>query len=235
MIRVRSADQRGHFDHGWLNTYHTFSFADYYDPENMGFRSLRVINEDWVNPGHGFGTHPHRDMEIVTYVLEGGLSHKDSMGNGSTILPGDVQRMSAGTGVLHSEFNHSKDESVHLLQIWLLPQERGITPSYEQKNFSRDEKLNRLRLLASPTGREGSVAIHQDAELYTSVLESGKPVNYELKPGRHAWLQVARGSVEVNGKQLKQGDGAAISDESKLTITGQAGSEDAEILLFNLA
>ena len=235
MIRVRPADQRGHADHGWLNTYHTFSFADYYDPENMGFGSLRVINEDWVHSGHGFGTHPHRDMEIVTYVLEGGLSHKDSMGNGSTILPGDVQRMSAGTGVLHSEFNHSKDESVHLLQIWLLPQERGITPSYEQKNFSRDEKLNRLRLLASPDGRDGSVTIHQDAELYTSVLESGKTVEYELKPGRHAWLQVARGSVEANGRQLKQGDGAAISEETKLTITGQAGSEDAEILLFNLA
>jgi quercetin 2,3-dioxygenase len=235
MIRLRPAEQRGHFDHGWLNTYHTFSFADYYDPENMGFRSLRVINEDWVHPGHGFGTHPHRDMEIVTYVLEGGLSHKDSMGNGSTILPGDVQRMSAGTGVLHSEFNHSKDESVHLLQIWLLPEERGITPSYEQKNFSREEKLNQLRLLVSPEGREGSVAIHQDAELYTSVLESGKVVDYELKPGRHAWLQVARGSVEVNGKQLKQGDGAAMSEESKLRIIAQAGGEDAEILLFNLA
>jgi redox-sensitive bicupin YhaK (pirin superfamily) len=235
MIRVRPADQRGHFDHGWLNTYHTFSFADYYDPANMGFRSLRVINEDWVHPGQGFGMHPHRDMEIVTYVLEGGLSHKDSMGNGSTILPGDVQRMSAGTGVLHSEFNHSKDESVHLLQIWLLPEERGIKPSYEQKNFSRDEKLNRLRLLASPDGREGSVAIHQDAELYTSVLEGGKVVDYDLKPGRHAWLQVARGNVEVNGKQLKHGDGAAISDESKLTITGRAVSEDTEILLFNLA
>ena len=235
MIRLRPADQRGHADHGWLNTYHTFSFADYYDPEHMGFRSLRVINEDWVHPGNGFGTHPHRDMEIVTYVLEGGLSHKDSMGNGSTILPGDVQRMSAGTGVLHSEFNHSKDESVHLLQIWLLPEKRGITPSYEQKNFSRDEKLNRLRLLASPDGRDGSVAIHQDAELLTSVLESGKSVNYELRPGRHAWLQVARGSVEVNGKQLQQGDGAAISEESKLTITGRPGDEAAEVLLFNLA
>ncbi len=235
MIRLRPADQRGHADHGWLNTYHTFSFADYYDPEHMGFRSLRVINEDWVHPGNGFGTHPHRDMEIVTYVLEGGLSHKDSMGNGSTILPGDVQRMSAGTGVLHSEFNHSKDESVHLLQIWLLPEKRGITPSYEQKNFSRDEKLNRLRLLASPDGREGSVAIHQDAELLTSVLESGKSVDYELRPGRHAWLQVARGSVEVNGKQLQQGDGAAISEESKLTITGRPGDEAAEVLLFNLA
>jgi hypothetical protein len=168
-------------------------------------------------------------------VLEGGLSHKDSMGNGSTILPGDVQRMSAGTGVLHSEFNHSKDESVHLMQIWLLPQERGITPSYEQKNFSRDEKLNRLRLLASPDGRDGSVPIHQDAELYTSVLENGKAVVYELKTGRHAWLQVARGGVEVNGKELKQGDGAAISEETKLAITSQAGNGDAEILLFDLA
>src|SRR5579883_3208539 len=235
MITVRPAGQRGHFDHGWLNTYHTFSFADYYDPEHMGFRALRVINEDWVQPGHGFGTHPHRDMEIVTYVLEGGLSHKDSMGNGSTILPGDVQRMSAGTGVLHSEFNHSKDEPVHLLQIWLLPETRGITPSYEQKNFAREEKLNRLRLLASPDGRDGAVAIHQDAELYTSVLEAGKAVHHTLQSDRDAWLQVARGTVNLNGNKLKHGDGAAISNEKQLNIIGLPGDEDAEVLLFSLA
>lgn len=233
MIRVRRAEQRGHFDHGWLNTYHTFSFADYYDPENMGFRSLRVINEDWVHPGHGFGTHPHRDMEILTYVLEGGLAHKDSMGNGSTILPGDVQRMSAGTGVLHSEFNRSENDPVHLLQIWILPERRGISPSYEQKNFAREEKLKILRLLASNNGRDGSVKIHQDAQLYTSVLEPGNSVEYGLKPDRHAWLQVARGNVKLNGQELKQGDGAAVSEELKLKI--DTGSEEAEILLFDLA
>ncbi len=234
MLTIRPAAERGHFDHGWLNTWHTFSFADYFDPAHHQFRTLRVINEDFVQPGYGFGTHPHRDMEIVTYVLEGGLAHKDSMGNGSTIRPGDVQRMSAGTGVLHSEYNHSKDELVHLLQIWIFPEKKGLEPSYEQKTFSDDEKRNRLRLVASRDGREGSVTIHQNASIYAGILENGGAVRHQLAPGRHAWVQVARGSVTVNGQTLNQGDGAAISDESALQLTG-ADSQPAEFLLFDLA
>ena len=231
MINVRRAGERGHFNFGWLDTYHTFSFGEYYDPRNMGFRTLRVINEDFVAPGAGFPTHGHRDMEIVTYVLEGGLAHRDSMGNGSTIRPGDVQRMSAGTGVRHSEFNDSEDERVHLLQIWILPAETGITPGYEEKKFEDDEKRNRLRVVASPDGRDGSVTIHQDAEIYVSQLEDGREVAHELRPGRHAWLQVARGAVELNGQRLEQGDGAAASDEGRLTIVGRG---PAEVLLFDL-
>ncbi|MGZ4812322.1 MAG: pirin family protein [Terriglobales bacterium] len=233
MITVRPASERGHFDHGWLNTYHTFSFADYHDPKHTHFRALRVINEDTVQPGGGFGTHPHRDMEIITYILKGGLAHKDSMGNGSTIVPGDVQRMSAGTGVLHSEFNHSPDELVHLLQIWIFPDQHGLKPSYEQKSFSAGDKLNRLRLVASPEASDGSVTIHSDARVYGSVLEAGKSVNHKLAKGRGAWVQVIRGEIEVNGKKLAAGDGASIENDSMLTITGQSGS--SEFLLFDLA
>jgi redox-sensitive bicupin YhaK (pirin superfamily) len=221
MITLRPADQRGQADYGWLHTRYTFSFADYYDPEHVHFRSLRVINEDHVEPGHGFGTHPHRDMEIITYVLEGALAHKDSMGTGSTIRPGEVQRMSAGTGVLHSEFNYSPSEEVHLLQIWSLPERKSIEPSYEQKEFARESKLNRLRLVASPGGEEGSVTIHQDARLYASILEEGKSVRHELGKGRYAWLQVVRG------------DGAAVEREASLEITGNAPI--SEFLLFDLA
>lgn len=233
MITLRPAEQRGQADYGWLQTRYTFSFADYYDPEHVHFRSLRVINEDHVEPGHGFGTHPHRDMEIITYVLEGALAHKDSMGTGSTIRPGEVQRMSAGTGVLHSEFNHSPSEEVHLLQIWLLPERKGIEPSYEQKEFPRESKLNSLRLVASPDGEEGSVTIHQDARLFASVLEQGKSVRHGLGKGRYAWLQVARGEVALNGTTLKAGDGAAVEREAVLDITGSAPS--SELLLFDLA
>jgi quercetin 2,3-dioxygenase len=232
MITIRKADERGHFDFGWLNTYHTFSFGEYYDPRNMGFRSLRVINEDYVHPGRGFPTHGHRDMEIITYVLEGGLAHKDSMGNGSIIRPGDVQRMSAGTGVRHSEANPSQDEPVHLLQIWIEPDKTGIEPGYEEKKFDDEEKRGQLRLVASSDGRDGSVRIHQDASLHVSILESAQEVTYELKPERHAWVQIARGSIELNGHALKQGDGASISEEKELKITGR---EPAEFLLFDLA
>src|SRR6185369_396133 len=230
MITIRPAKERGHANHGWLDTYHTFSFADYYDPKHMGFRSLRVINDDRVAPGYGFGTHPHNDMEIVTYVLQGALSHKDSMGNGSTIVPGEVQRMSAGTGVLHSEKNDSKSEEVHLLQIWILPEKRGITPSYEQKFFADDEKLNRLRVVASSDAREGSVKINQDASIYSALLEEGKTVTQKLEKGRHGWLHVATGSVSLNGKTLNAGDGAAITEESELTVTGATAGKKSEIL-----
>jgi quercetin 2,3-dioxygenase len=232
MISIRKAEERGHFDFGWLNTYHTFSFGDYYDPRNMGFRSLRVINEDFVHAGRGFPTHGHRDMEIITYVLEGGLAHKDSMGNGSIIRPGDVQRMSAGTGVRHSEANPSQDESVHLLQIWILPNELNVEPSYAEKKFEDEEKRGRLRLVASPDGSDGSVSMHQDARLYASLLDSEEQVAYELERDRHAWVQVARGAIEINGQPLKQGDGAAISEERELKIVGK---EPSEILLFDLA
>ncbi|MBZ5647023.1 MAG: pirin family protein [Acidobacteriia bacterium] len=234
MITIRPAGERGHFDHGWLNTWHTFSFADYHDPAHHQFRALRVINEDFVQPGYGFGTHPHRDMEIVTYVLEGALSHKDSMGTGSTIRPGDVQRMSAGTGVLHSEYNHSKQELVHLLQIWIFPEKKELEPSYEQKTFSQDDKRNRLRLVASRDGRDGSVTIHQDASIYAAVLDTGASVRHQIAPGRHAWVQVARGSVTLNGKTLNAGDGASVSDESALHLIG-AEPHPAEVLVFDLA
>jgi len=235
MIQVRRAKERGHADHGWLNTYHTFSFSDYYDPKFMGFRSLRVINEDWVKPGYGFPTHPHRDMEIITVVLEGSLEHKDSMGTGSVIRPGEVQKMSAGTGVRHSEFNHSKTEPVHLYQIWILPEREGIKPMYEQKAIPTDEKQGKLRLVASPTGGNGSnaVKLYQDAELYTAQLSKSDSVEHKLGEGRYAWLQVAHGIVDVNGQELKAGDGAAVTEEEKLRITGNADS--SEVLLFDLA
>ncbi len=231
MITVRKREERGHFNHGWLDTYHTFSFDQYYDPRFMGFRSLRVINEDRVDPGRGFPTHGHRDMEIITYVLEGGLAHRDSMGNGDVIRPGDVQKMSAGTGVRHSEANPSEDESVHLLQIWIVPEETGIEPAYEQKKFEDEEKRGRLRLVGSPNGDDGSVTIRQDARLYSTLLGPGESVTHELADGRHAWVQVARGSVELNGQTLRQGDGAAVSNESKLTLIG---TEPSEVLLFDL-
>jgi len=232
MLRIRKATERGHADHGWLNTYHTFSFAGYYDQKHMGFRELRVINEDRVQPKEGFPTHPHRDMEIITYVLEGALEHKDSMGNGSVIRPGEVQRMSAGTGITHSEFNHSGSELVHFLQIWILPEKNGITPSYEQTFFPDEEKRKNLRLIASRDGRSGSVTINQDVNLYAALLEHGEEIDHVVPAGRHAWLQVARGSVEINGHHLEQGDGAAVSDENQLIITGK---EKAEVLLFELA
>jgi hypothetical protein len=230
MIRIRKAEERGHFDHGWLDTYHTFSFADYYDPQFMGFRSLRVINEDKVKPGRGFGTHSHRDMEIVTYVLEGALEHRDSMGTGSVIRPGEVQRMSAGTGVLHSEINPSADQAVHLLQIWILPERRSLRPEYEQKTFPAAERQGKLRLVASHDGKDGSLTIHQDAKLFAATLTDGQSINYDLPAGRYAWLQLARGEVEVNGQKLHAGDGAAIEDERTLTLRGR----DAEVLLFDL-
>jgi redox-sensitive bicupin YhaK (pirin superfamily) len=230
MISIRRAAERGHFDHGWLNTYHTFSFAAYHDPAHMGFRTLRVINEDRVAPGQGFGAHRHRDMEIVSYVLEGALAHQDSMGNSGVIRPGDVQRMSAGTGVQHSEFNASKTEPVHFLQIWILPERRGIPPSYEQKSFPSEAKRGRLRLIGSHDGRDGSVTIRQDVDLYASVLEDGEGVRHRLAPGRQAWIQVARGGVELNGIELGAGDGAAITVESELDVTGR----ESELLLFDL-
>ena len=232
MITTRPGEERGHFDHGWLNTYHTFSFADYYDPRYMGFRALRIINEDRVRPGRGFGTHGHRDMEIVSYVVEGALEHKDSMGTGQVIRPGDVQRMSAGTGVTHSEYNHSATELVHFLQIWILPERKDLTPGYEQKTFPEEEKRGRLRLIASREGRDGSVKIQQDVDLYAALLEAGQKASHALRPGRHAWLQVVRGAVTVNAQALKAGDGAEISGEARLELSGL---DPAEILLFDLA
>jgi redox-sensitive bicupin YhaK (pirin superfamily) len=232
MINIRRSDERGGGNHGWLNTHHTFSFDQFYDPRWMGFRSLRVINEDWVAAGQGFPFHPHRDMEIITYVLEGALEHKDSLGTGSIIRPGDGQRMSAGRGIRHSEMNSSPTEAAHLLQIWITPDKSGHEPSYEQKAFPEEEKRGKLRLIASPDGKDGSVTIHQDARLYVSLLAPGQEVNHELNKGRHAWLQVAKGAVELNGKKLEQGDGAAISEDKSLSIKGE---KDAEVLLFDLA
>jgi quercetin 2,3-dioxygenase len=232
MITIRRSDERGGGDYGWLKTRHSFSFDQYYDPRVMGFRSLRVINEDWVQPGRGFPMHPHRDMEIITYLLEGALEHKDSMGNGSIIRPGDGQRMSAGTGVRHSEANPSQTDPAHLLQIWILPERRGIEPGYEQKDFPAEEKRGKLRLIASPDGKDGSVTIHQDARLYVSLLGPGQQVQHELGQGRYGWLQVAKGAVELNGKRLQQGDGAAISEQPMVEIKGE---EEAETLLFDLA
>ncbi len=231
MMKVRKSEDRGHANHGWLNSRHTFSFANYYDPAHMGFRALRVINEDRVAGGGGFPPHPHRDMEIISYVLDGALEHSDSMGNGSTIRPGEVQRMSAGTGVVHSEYNHSKDDSVHFLQIWIQPDRRGIEPSYEQKHFSVEDRKNVLRLVASPDAREGSVRIHQDASLYVSLLESGQTVSHTLAPGRHAWIHVARGAVRVGDSLLTAGDAASTSDADRIDVTA---TEDAEVLLFDL-
>jgi redox-sensitive bicupin YhaK (pirin superfamily) len=232
MITLRKASERGHNNFGWLDTYHTFSFGDYYDPAHMGFRSLRVMNDDVVEGGHGFPTHPHRDMEIITWVLSGSLEHKDSMGTGSVIRPGDMQRMTAGTGVFHSEYNPSKSESVRLMQIWLLPERRGLTPGYEQKSFPIAERSGQLRLIASPDGRDGSVTVHQDVAVYTAILKAGEKVALDLAPGRHAWLQVPTGGVKLNGKDLGTADGAAVSEETRLSIEATA---DAEILLFDLA
>ena len=232
MIQIRKGSERGHANHGWLDTYYTFSFSNYYDPRFMGFRDLRVINEDRVAAGKGFPTHPHRDMEIITYILEGALEHKDSMGTGSVIRPGEVQRMSAGTGVTHSEYNPSKTDPVHLLQIWITPEKEGIKPSYEQKAFDRNELKNRLRLVASRDAQDGSVKIHQDARLYASVLAPGDVVRYESGSDRYVWLQIARGSVEFNGHELKAGDGVYVAKEAVLEIRGKT---DSEILLFDLA
>ncbi len=230
-IMLRPAKERGHADHGWLDTWHTFSFSDYYDPRFMGFRSLRVINEDFVAPGRGFPTHGHRDMEIITYVLEGALQHRDSLGTGSIIRPGEVQRMSAGTGVRHSEANPSSTDPLHLLQIWIEPAALGIEPGYEQTAFSDQDKRARLRLVASPSGAEGSVTIHQDARVYATLLDADQQVAHRLAPGRHAWVHVARGALTLNGERLTAGDGAGISAEASVTL---AGEENAEALLFDL-
>lgn len=232
MIAIRKASERGHADHGWLNTYHTFSFSSYHDPAHMGFRSLRVMNEDRVAAGKGFGTHPHNNMEIVSYVLEGALQHKDSLGNGEVLRPGEFQRITAGTGIAHSEFNPSKDQPTHFYQIWLLPQRNGLTPSYEQKRFDDSELHNTLRLVASPAGEKGSLTIHQDARIYLSKLDGETPLEFEIAPGRHAWLQVLRGAVTLNGLAMQTSDGAAVSNESKLTISA---ASNAEVMLFDLA
>jgi len=232
MMTIRKAAERGHANHGWLDSHHTFSFANYYDPAHMGFRSLRVINDDRVAAGQGFGSHPHRDMEILSYVLEGELAHRDSMGTGSVIRPGDVQRMSAGTGVAHSEYNPSEEDDVRFLQIWLLPGQRGIQPSYEQKTFSDQEKDGRFRLVASPDGRDGSLTIHTDASVHAGRFDRGQRAELALAAGRHGWIQVARGAVRVNGHELRAGDGAALSDERLIRVEG---IEDAEVLAFDLS
>ena len=232
MITIRKSEDRGHFDLGWLDTYHTFSFDQYYDPAHMHFRSLRVINEDRVAPGQGFPTHSHRDMEIITYILSGALAHRDSMGNGSVIRPGDVQRMTAGTGVSHSEFNASETETVHLLQIWILPNARNLPPSYEEKAFADVERRGQLRLIASEDGRVGSVTIHQDARVYAALLDANHQVEHALHENRHAWLQLARGTLMLNDLELKQGDGASVSNETRLEIVAH---DEVEVLLFDLA
>ena len=232
MITIRRAKERGRTDAGWLDSRHSFSFSDYHDPAHMGFRTLRVINDDRVSPGSGFGTHPHQDMEIISYVLAGALEHRDSMGNGSVIRPGDVQRMSAGTGVTHSEWNHSEAEPVHFLQIWILPERRGITPGYEQKSFGPSDLGSCLRLVASRDGRDGSLTLHQDASLFIARLSAGEIVRHDLAPGRHAWVQVARGSLALNGVALDEGDGASTSEGPRLELRA---TEDAEVLLFDLA
>jgi len=232
MIELRKGKDRGFADHGWLRSFHSFSFADYYDPGHTGFGHLRVINEDRIQPGTGFGTHGHRDMEIISYVLEGALAHKDSMGNGSTIVPGDVQRMSAGKGVLHSEFNHAKDGITHFLQIWIEPDVAGIAPSYEQKHFDAVAKKGKLRLVAAPDGREGSVTIHQDAYLYAGLLDGRDRAVHELRPGRRAYLHVARGKLTANRQALEAGDALKVTDVSEIVLEQ---GEDAEVLLFDLA
>jgi redox-sensitive bicupin YhaK (pirin superfamily) len=232
MITVRRAADRGHANHGWLDTNHSFSFGSYYDPQHMGFRGLRVMNEDRVAPGKGFGTHGHDNMEIISYVLSGALEHKDSMGNGEVLRPGEFQRISAGSGITHSEFNPSPDEAVHFYQIWIEPNLRDLEPSYQQREFSEDENLDRLRLVASPAGDDGSLSIHADAKIYLSRLTSGSKVGAEFEPGRHGWLQVLSGTVAINGNPLAASDGAAISDEAFVSI---AASDDAEIMLFDLA
>jgi quercetin 2,3-dioxygenase len=231
MISIRRARERGSADHGWLDTRHTFSFGDYYDESHMGFRDLRVLNEDRVKPGHGFPTHAHRDMEILSWVLEGSLEHRDSLGNGSIIRPGELQRMSAGSGVRHSEGNPSASEPLHFLQIWVLPEKNGLSPGYEQKAFPAEDRRGRLRLLASPDGSEGSVSIGQDVRLSGALWERPEAYSYALSPGRAAWVQIAKGSVSLNGRLLEAGDGAAVTDEPRLELTGESG---AETLLFDL-
>ena len=231
MLNIRKANERGHADYGWLNTYHTFSFNAYRDPGYMGFRALRVINEDRVRAGEGFGTHGHRDMEIISYVLEGALEHRDSMGNGSVLRPGEFQRISAGSGMEHSEFNPSANEPSHFYQIWLLPDHKGIAPSYEQKLFSAEAKADRLLRVASPDGRDGSLTIQQDAEVFLAMLESGREATHTLQPQRHAWVQVLRGAIDVNGQALEVGDGVAVSDEASLVLRAR---EPAEIMVFDL-
>lgn len=231
MLNILKAQDRGHANHGWLNSHHTFSFADYYDPRFMGHGHLRVINDDTVAPGKGFGTHPHRDMEIISYVLEGAIEHKDSMGNGSVIRPGEVQRMSAGTGVTHSEYNHSASEPVHFLQIWILPNARGHQPGYEQKFFASEEKRGRLRLVASETGRDGSVSLNQDADVYAGLIDGTESATLRVRPDRDLWLHVARGSVSVNGQMLAAGDGAAVSGPGDLLFSN---GQQAEVLVFDM-
>jgi quercetin 2,3-dioxygenase len=231
MIAVRKAEERGRSQISWLDSFHTFSFSDYYDPAHMGFRSLRVINDDTVAPAGGFGTHGHRDMEIITYVLDGALEHSDSLGTGSVIRPGDVQKMSAGSGIRHSEFNHSKNSPVHFLQIWIVPDRSGVAPAYEQINFSREAKLGKLLLVASNEKRDGLIHLQQDAQLYVTVLEGNQSVEHTLANGRHGWVHIARGSVHVNGQLLKAGDGAAITAESKIEISA---APEGEVLVFDL-
>ncbi|MBW9261554.1 MAG: pirin family protein [Candidatus Thiodiazotropha sp. (ex. Lucinisca nassula)] len=231
MLTVRKANERGHADHGWLNSHHTFSFGSYYDAEHMGISNLRVINDDTVSPGEGFPTHGHSDMEIVSYVLEGALEHKDSMGNGSVIYPGDVQRMSAGTGVRHSEYNPSSEEQVHFLQIWLAPNKVGVEPGYDQQHFPLEERVGKLVLFVSPDGRDGSIATHQDALLYGTVLKAGDTLSHQFEQGRHAYVHLARGKAMVNGQALTAGDGLAMSGEQEVNFEG---IEPAEILLFDM-
>jgi quercetin 2,3-dioxygenase len=236
MITLRPSEERGHADHGWLNSYHTFSFANYFDPKHSGFRALRVLNDDRIAPGRGFGAHGHRDMEIITYVLEGKLAHKDSMGQAEVLEPNMVQAMSAGSGVMHSEFNGSTQEPVHLLQIWIIPSVEDVAPSYQQFAYSPAEKMGRLRLIAGPDKHPSDAAafIHQDARMYASILKPGESIEQPIKPGRHAWLHCAEGNITLNGHELKEGDGAAVSDEHALKISG-AGTVGGEFLLFDLA
>jgi redox-sensitive bicupin YhaK (pirin superfamily) len=232
MISMRKGSERGHYDHGWLKTYHTFSFADYYDSKYMGFRSLRVINEDWIQPDREFPTHPHRDMEIISYIIEGELTHKDSMGNESVIHRGEIQRMTAGKGILHSEANKSKTEAVHLLQIWILPQEKGLTPEYEQKKYPASDRIGQFQLLASPDGRDRSLTIYQDVNLYGAIILSKKSIAFDLDFGRYAWVQIVNGRVDLNGQTLESGDGAGVGEENSLQFTAR---EKSEILIFDLA
>ena len=232
MLTIRKSEDRGHADHGWLKSHHSFSFANYYDPAHMGWGNLRVINDDFIAPGGGFGMHGHRDMEIVTYVTTGALAHKDSMGNGTVIPPGDVQRMSAGSGVRHSEFNHAPDQTTHLFQIWIEPREKDIAPGYEQKSFADAEKRGRLRLIASPDGADGSVTIHADAALYAGLFDGDEAATLPLNPARKAYVHVACGTLAVNGRNLREGDAALLADESRLTLSD---GQDAEVLVFDLA
>lgn len=232
MIRLRPSNERGYADHGWLKSFHSFSFADYHDPEHMGWGNLRVINEDRVAPGSGFGTHGHRDMEIISYVLSGELAHKDNMGNGTTIPPGDVQRMSAGRGVMHSEYNHAQDATTHFFQIWILPSQHGIAPGYEQKTFPEQEKRGTLRLVASPDGAAGSVQMHADARLYAGLFDGDESISVPIDPARKGYVHLVRGNLKVNGKTLHAGDAALLAEESELTLSD---GEDAEVLVFDLA